>query len=70
MLHANIKLKKRDYSALKGAKKLLLTLAQPNGSIATKRAALREKQGGAFPFFSILATLASSVLGDLFLRKR
>ncbi len=70
VLHTNIQLKKSDYSVLKDSKNLLLKLAHPHVSIASKRDALRGKTGGAFPFFSILGTLATSVLSDLFLGKK
>jgi hypothetical protein len=67
VLHTNIRLKKHDYSVLKDSKNLLLKLAQPHVSITAKRSSLKKQSGGAFPFFSILGTLASSVLSDLFL---
>lgn len=69
LLHANIRVKKRDYSALRESKDLLLALARPNGSISSKRFALINNQGGAIPLFSILSTLVSSVLGNLFFKK-
>ncbi|HLP34440.1 MAG TPA: hypothetical protein VK133_00365 [Amoebophilaceae bacterium] len=68
LLHTNIRLKKEDYSALKDSKDLLLKLAHPNTSVKVKRSTLKKQTGAAIPFFSILGSLASTVLGNLFLK--
>jgi hypothetical protein len=65
VLHTDIKLKKKDYSSLKPSKNLLVALAQPNTSITRKRELLKKQTGAAIPFFSILGTIASSVLSNL-----
>jgi hypothetical protein len=68
VLNTNIHLKPDDYSSLKGSKEVLLKLAHPNTSVSIKRTLLKRQSGAAFPFLSVLGTLASTVLSNLFLK--
>jgi hypothetical protein len=63
ILSSTIKLPKKKYKLLKGSKQLLLKLSNPSVSIKKKREHLRSQIGSGF--FPILASIASTVLGNL-----
>jgi hypothetical protein len=63
VLSSNIQLPKKNYSILRGSKKLLLKLANKSHSISSKRKVLQEQVGSGF--FSLLAGIAASVIGSL-----
>lgn len=65
ILNANIKLRKKDYKALKPSKQLLMNFANPHISVKHKRNLLQKQSGGGFPFFSILGGIASSLLANI-----
>lgn len=63
VLSSNIQLPKKNYSILRGSKKLLLKLANKYNSVASKRKILKEQVGSGF--FPLLAGIAASVIGNL-----
>lgn len=63
ILYSTIKLPKKKYKSLKESKNLLLKLVNPRISIKKKREHLRSQVGSGF--FPILASIASTVLGNL-----
>lgn len=69
ILRTCVKLKQSDYDQLKPAKQLLLKLAHPYITLKKKRKLLRNQNGGAFPFLSVLGSLVTSIIGDLIVRR-
>lgn len=63
VLQSAIKLPKKSYKELSDSKQLLVKIANPNVSVEKKRGHLISQIGSGF--FPIIASIASSVLGNL-----